>query len=94
MKWPSTLVTYKRTDRFNQDSVPEKFLSEHKTKDGVWAMIRVVDGEVKLIREGAESETLNRRFPGFVQPNEPHRLELLGDVEFYLEFFRDSKVGS
>ena len=89
MSWPTTLVSYKKTDRFDQDTVPAGFLANHQTKAGVWAMIRVVEGEIDLV-QGDESERLTSKIPGFVEPEAVHHLNPVGPVVFYVEFFRDA----
>ncbi len=90
-RWPSDNVPeqpYRRTTIFDQDTVPPTLLSRHETKEGTWAIIRVVEGEIALNSEGAASRSiLHQNRPGFVEPHQTHHLELLGPVRFQLEFF-------
>lgn len=89
MEWPSTLIPYNRTEEFDQDSVPDSLLSEHSTKAGVWAMIRVVEGSMEL-NVGDEVEELHPKNPGFVEPEASHHLKIDGPVRFFVEFYRDA----
>ena len=90
MSWPSTLVSYKRTDTFTEDTVPSGLKDTHTTKGGVWALIRILEGELQFQVEGAAPEILSRSNPGLVEPEVPHHIETLGPVKFYIEFFRDA----
>ncbi len=91
MSWPSTLVSYKRTDEYTADSTPAGLLSDHTTKAGVWAMIRVLEGSMQLVTEEGVEE-LHKKNPGFIEPEVPHHIVPGEDVRFYVEFFRDSTV--
>lgn len=90
MSWPSTLVSYKRTDVFTQDTIPEGLTSTHSTKEGVWALIRILEGELQFQVEGEAPEVLSRSNPGLVEPAVPHHVAAVGPVRFYVEFFRDA----
>ncbi len=89
MDWPSTLVPDHRTDEFTQDTVPAGLLKDHTTKAGVWAMIRVLEGELTYT-VGDDVQTLTPKMPGFVEPEVPHSIEPQGEVRFYIEFYRDA----
>lgn len=91
MDWPSTLVAYHRTDEFTEETVPQKLLTEHDLKPGVWALLRVLEGEVGFVdlEEGREG-VLTPKAPGFIEPDMRHHLTLRGPVRFYLEFYRDA----
>jgi tellurite resistance-related uncharacterized protein len=90
MSWPSTLVSYKRTDVFTEETVPKGLTARHTTKEGVWALIRVLEGELQFQLEGEMPEILSRSNPGLVEPTVPHHIEVIGPVRFYVEFFRDA----
>ncbi len=91
MEWPSTLIPYQRSDEFDQDSVPENLLTNHSTKPGVWAMIRVLEGKL-MLTVGDEVEELHPKNPGFVEPEAEHHITPEGDVRFYVEFYRDASA--
>ena len=91
MDWPSTLVAYRRTDTYTEDTVPAGLLEEHNLRDGVWALLRVLEGELGFVdmEEGREG-VLSPKAPGFIEPGQRHHLVLRGPVQFYLEFYRSS----
>jgi len=91
MDWPSTLIPYNRTREFDQDSIPSSLCSSHSTKPGVWAMIRILDGTLRLHLPDSV-EVLRPRNPGFVEPEVEHRVEPEGAVRFYVEFYRDASA--
>lgn len=93
MNWPSTLVPYRRTPTFDQDSVPDNLLAGHSTRAGVWAMLRVVEGRLDFVDEESGSRlTLEPNRPGFIEPQIEHHIEIDGDVSFYIEFYRDASI--
>ncbi len=93
MNWPSTLVPYHRTPTFDNESVPPNLLSQHTTKAGVWAMLRVVQGKLDFVDDTTGGRlTLEPQRPGFIEPEREHHIELEGEVRFYLEFYRDATV--
>ena len=44
---PSAVLPYKRTSVFDEDTLPAGLRREHRTKPGVWGVIRVLDGRVR-----------------------------------------------
>ncbi|WP_421368066.1 DUF1971 domain-containing protein [Agrobacterium tumefaciens] len=82
-----SIEPYRTTTIFDRDTVPSALLSRHETKEGTWAIIRVVEGQIALNSDGASPSVLRRSCPGVVEPRQPHYLELLGPVRFQLEFF-------
>lgn len=84
---PSGLAPYSRTPLFDQDSLPAGLTREHRTKAGVWALIHVVEGRLLYrILTPREERTLSPGTPGVVVPEQPHEVEPLDDVRFYVEF--------
>ncbi|MBB5704612.1 truncated hemoglobin YjbI/tellurite resistance-related uncharacterized protein [Ochrobactrum daejeonense] len=80
---------YRVTGVFDHGKVPTALLKRHETRDGTWAVIRVVEGRVVLHYDdpAASPLVLDPKHPGVVEPRQPHHLELLGPVRFQLEFF-------
>ena len=79
-----------RTATFSRETVPAALLAHHTTRAGVWARIHVVSGRVRYHVEPplARELDLSPRSPGTVAPEVPHRVELVGDASFYVEFWR------
>jgi tellurite resistance-related uncharacterized protein len=90
---PEGVHSYKRTPSFSEATVPAGLLGEHATKDGVWGLIHVEEGQLRYVvadpRREASSELLTARTPpGVVEPVIVHRVEPVGAVRFHVEFFR------
>ena len=84
---PPGLTAYRRTPVFDQDTVPAGLRREHSTKDGVWALIHVLEGRLSYrILEPSETCVLEPGTPGVVVPQQLHEVEPLGAVKFYVEF--------
>lgn len=84
---PSGLVAYRRTPVFDQDSLPAGLRREHRTKPGVWALVHVLEGRLAYrSSEPAGAETLTPGNPGVIRPEQPHEVEPLGPVRFFVEF--------
>ena len=85
---PDGLVKYFESEVFTEKTVPERLLTLHDTKPGVWARIVVLEGCLDYVVPGLPER--NRRLEtgdyGVIRPAEPHRVELLGKVSFKLEF--------
>ncbi len=87
---PLGFVSYRRTPEFSESTVPAALRRHHATKAGVWARIHVVAGSLRYRILGPEPEehTLSPDHAGVVEPELLHEVEPLGEVRFYLEFFR------
>ena len=84
---PQGLEPYRRTPVFDQDTLPAGLRREHRTKAGVWALIHVVEGRLlyRVLAPRAD-HILVPGTPGVVRPGEPHEVEPLGAVRFFVEF--------
>jgi tellurite resistance-related uncharacterized protein len=80
---------YRSTPVFDNQTLPAALRKEHRTRSGVWGVIRVIEGEVRLIRSGGtgEVEILTAERPGVVQPAETHRVEPLGAMRMRVDFY-------
>lgn len=86
---PSGLIAYRRTPVFNQDTIPAGLRREHRTKAGVWAVITVLEGELRFRTIEPISQTLiSPGVPGIVAPEQPHQVDPHGAVRFFVEFYR------
>lgn len=81
------LTAYKRTPVFDQDSIPAGLRREHRTRPGVWALIHVLKGKLLHRRDGPSgTQVLMSAQPGVVHPEEPHDVQPMGPVSFFVEF--------
>ncbi|MBV8776300.1 MAG: DUF1971 domain-containing protein [Alphaproteobacteria bacterium] len=81
-------VPYRSTAVFDERTLPAGLRGEHSTKAGVWGVIRVLEGRLKLelLDEGSET-ILTPDNPGVVLPEQPHRVTPLGPMRMCVEFY-------
>ena len=87
---PKICEPYKRTPVFDENSVPAGLLKAHQTKAGTWGKIVVVEGQLlyRIQEPEREEHLLDSEHSGIVEPEMLHEVEPVGDVTFYVEFFR------
>ena len=79
---------YKSTPVFDENTLPAGLRREHRTKAGVWGIIRVLEGRVRYRVLNPISEMiLVLDHPGFVLPDQPHLVEPLGAMQMRVEFY-------
>ncbi len=90
MNVPLTPPTpYKITPVFDENTLPAGFRRDHRTKPGVWGIIRVLEGRLRYQVLDAASETiLEPGRPGLLLPDVPHLVEPLGPMRMQVEFHR------
>ncbi len=90
LDWPEGLTAYKQTPEFDTVSVPAGLLKDHATRAGVWGRIHVTQG--RLIYHVDDLDgcdlVLDAATPGIIVPTLRHRVTPLGDVRFYVVFYR------
>ena len=86
---PLAAKPYRRTSVFNENTLPAGLRREHRTKPGVWGVIRVLDGRVRYqVLDPLSEVILEPGHPGLVLPDQPHLVEPLGPVRMQVEFYR------
>ena len=86
---PENFAAYRKTAEFTEKSIPTGLLSEHSTKPGVWAKIHVIEGKLIYHVEALRAKfEIFRGAPGIVIPEIKHRIEPVGPVTFFIEFYR------
>ncbi|KPH69348.1 DUF1971 domain-containing protein [Novosphingobium sp. ST904] len=79
---------YKHTPIFDENTIPAGLRKEHRTKAGVWGVIRVLDGRLRYhVLDPASETILDPEHPGLVLPDQPHCVEPLGPVRMQVEFY-------
>lgn len=77
---------YRITPVFDERSLPDGLRRDHSTKAGVWGVIRVLDGRLRLFSaDGLQDLSPGR--PGLVHPEQKHRVEPLGPMRMQVEFY-------
>lgn len=79
---------YRSTPVFDEHTLPAALRREHQTKQGVWAVIRVLEGRLKLrLIDTGEERTLAPGSPAIVTPAQPHLVEALGAIRMQVDFY-------
>lgn len=79
---------YKTTPQFDEDSLPQAIRSAHSTKAGVWGLLRVLEGEARLVfHDPAREVRATPDSPATIPPQEIHHVELDGPVRLRVEFY-------
>ena len=95
IRLPGDLTPYKRTEVFDQNTVPIALRHEHRTKPGVWALIQVLEGRLRYRVPDQQSEqVLVPGLPGLVRPDQLHEVEPIGEVRFFVEFYAAKQIVS
>jgi len=91
---PAGLAEVRRTQIFDQDTMPAALRHSHRTARGVWGVIRVVEGRLlyRVIAPPSE-QVVGAHHSVVVQPGEAHEVEPLGKARFFVEFHADPARG-
>lgn len=82
------IAPYRSTAVFDETTLPDALRREHRTKAGVWGVIRVIEGKLRLERDdGSEAQVLTPDRPGLVLPEQTHRVEPMGRVRMQVDFY-------
>jgi tellurite resistance-related uncharacterized protein len=82
------ITPYRSTPVFDETTLPDALRREHRTKAGVWGLIRVLEGELRLdLGDGDEARILTPDRPGLVLPEQPHRVEPMGRMRMQVDFY-------
>src|SRR3546814_16762511 len=66
-------LPYRSTPVFDETSLPAALRGEHRTKEGVWGLIRVLEGKLQLnIIDPPSEEIHTTDNSGVVKPDQPH----------------------
>lgn len=82
---------YRSTPVFDEHTLPRALRARHDTKAGVWGVIRVISGQLRLTLLDPQADyLLSPNQPGLVEPQQPHFVTPDGpmtmQVDFYAEF--------
>ena len=89
-----TAIPYRSTAIFDEASLPAALRREHRTKKGVWGVIRLLEGKVRFISLDPWGEAiLTPDEPGFVQPEQVHFVEPLGPMRMQVDFYDSDPNG-
>lgn len=81
---------YGATPIFDEKSLPDALRGDHRTKEGTWGLLRVLEGEVKLIFLDPPSEHLvTPGNPATIPPQATHHVVPLGAMRMQVEFYHE-----
>jgi tellurite resistance-related uncharacterized protein len=87
-------VPYRSTPVFDEATLPAALRKEHRTKAGVWGVVRVIEGRVKLTYLDPHFETVvTPDLPGLILPEQPHFVDPLGAVKMQVDFYDEPPGG-
>lgn len=82
------LEPYKSTPVFDENTLPAGLRKEHRTKAGVWGVIRVLDGKLLYrVLDPPSAQIVDPDHPGLIHPEQPHLVEALGAFRMHVEFY-------
>lgn len=88
MTTPTSPAPYRSSPVFNEDTLPQALRRDHRTKEGVWGVIRILSGQLKyVITETGETRMLDPGSPGLVLPDQLHYVEVVGPVRMQVDFY-------
>lgn len=87
---PTAARPYQKIGVFTHDNIPDGLRKQHTTKAGTWGLIKVNEGRLRLRIFGDQPEELmlSPEQPGIIPPQVPHEVEAVGEVAFYIEFWK------
>lgn len=93
------VAPYKSTSVFDETTLPNALRREHRTKAGVWGVIRVLEGELRLILDvgpgaGPEGTILTPDRPGLIRPQQTHHVEPIGRMRMQVDFYDQPPEGA
>lgn len=81
---------YRSTPIFDETSLPDALRERHDTKSGVWGLIRVLEGQLKLtILEPLCEAILEPGRPGVVLPQQPHFVTPISAMKMQVDFYKE-----
>lgn len=81
-------VPYRVTPVFDEETLPAALRREHGTKAGVWGVIRVLEGRLRLtLLDSGEAVSLTPSRPGLILPAQPHYVTPDGPMKMQVEFY-------
>ena len=81
------IAPYRSTPIFDEATIPAGLRRDHSTKAGVWGLIRILEGRLRVDYESGASRILSEGETGLIQPEEKHRVEPLGRVRMQVDFY-------
>lgn len=79
---------YRSTPVFDERTLPDALRRRHNTKAGVWGVVRVLEGRLKLTYLDPPSDVvLEQDGSGLLLPQQDHFVEPLGPMKMRVDFY-------
>ena len=81
---------YKSTPEFTEATLPAAIRGDHATKEGVWGLLVVSEGAVRLgFHEPRREVPVSPGHPAVIPPAAIHHVETDGPMRMRVEFYRE-----
>lgn len=82
---------YKVTPVFDQETLPQALRCEHRTKEGTWGLLRVLEGRVTLVFvDPPRALEVSPEEPALIPPMATHFVEVDRPMRLQVEFYREA----
>ena len=89
------VTPYRSTPVFTEETLPAALQNKHNTKDGVWGIIRVIEGELRLtVLDPPAEHVLSPGKPGYLEPEQAHFVTLRGPMKMQIDFYDQPPRGA
>lgn len=79
---------YRSTPIFDETTLPNALRARHATKAGVWGVVRVIEGRLRLTYLHPEVDVdLDADRPGLLSPEQYHFVTPTGPMKMQIEFY-------
>lgn len=84
---------YHTTPEWTEETLPAAVRGDHSTKAGVWGLLRVLEGRVRLVfHDPASAVEVTVDRPGRIPPQAVHHVETDGPARMRVEFYREDPL--
>ncbi len=87
-QWPEGLEPYKSTRHFTAQDTPAALRADHATREGVWAKLYVLQGEVLYVVGERTQVITPDTEPGVIVSAQPHHVTPSEGAVFFVQFYR------
>ena len=89
---PQNLTPFRRTATFTEQTIPKAMMERHSTAAGIWGVIHVQQGSLRYAIDKGDVSTMKPGSTAVIEPQVVHSVEPIGEVSFYVEFFKEEAV--
>lgn len=81
---------YAKSPVFDERTLPDALRNDHRTKAGTWGLLRVIEGEVRLVFTDPPSDHhVTPATPAIIPPEATHHVVTMGPMTMQVEFHRE-----